>query len=96
MLHVAGTLGDMDAVKFLLDRDAQFNILDNVCNALWPLDTIPIVFFKHRFHVQDLRTPLYNAAMAGHLDIVRVLHEKGANIEAATKVCCPIISLLCL
>ena len=37
-------------------------------------------------HAQDGRTPLYKAAINGHVEIAQMLMEKGANIEATTKV----------
>ncbi len=33
-------------------------------------------------------TPLYMAAQKGHLEVVRLLLDKGANKEAASKVNC--------
>ena len=37
-------------------------------------------------HAQDGRTPLLEAAWNGHVEIAQMLMEKGANIEATTKV----------
>ena len=37
-------------------------------------------------HAQDGRTPLLVALQYGHVEIAQLLMERGANIEATTKV----------
>lgn len=43
-----------------------------------------MAYFSH--NVQEGATPLILAAAEGHIEIVRLLMEKGANIEAINHV----------
>jgi len=40
-----------------------------------------------QFSFQDGMTPLYNACMKGHLEMVILLIDKGADLKAVTNVC---------
>jgi len=81
--------GHLEMVRFLLEKGASINTKANYRGA--PLTTA--AFYSNPAVVKLLRakipleasgaTPLYIATQEGHVEIVRLLLEKGAAIEAA-------------
>ena len=47
---------------------------------------LQVVYLTSFVHAQDGRTPLFEAASNGNVEIAQMLMEKGADIEATTKV----------
>ena len=45
-----------------------------------------VVYLTSFVHAQDGGTPFLEAARNGHVEFAQMLMEKGANIEATTKV----------
>ena len=46
---------------------------------------LQVVYLTSFVHAQDARTPLHEAAKYGYVEIVQLLMEKGANIEATER-----------
>lgn len=74
-LHVAAQRGHIDAVKMFLDYHLYFQHKIN-----HPWDTIEVDKRKHQKKGLGV-TPAFLAAKHGHLEIFKLLYEKGAQIE---------------
>lgn len=75
-------LGHVDVVDFLTDKGANVNAIDEdnwtplICSTL-PGNTL--------FHFCDRMTIILTLVAPGHLNVVKLLIEKGANVDAKTK-----------
>eukprot|EP00435_Cladocopium_sp_Y103_P061354 s1865_g23.t1 len=93
-LHVAAGIGNAEAVRLLLEAQAQIDQCDSLGNT--PLhiaaqegqsDAVRLLVEAGALQDQetsDRATPLWLAASQGHLKTVRVLAELGADKEKAT------------
>jgi hypothetical protein len=97
---LAADEGHLEVVRLLLERGADMEAKDDlvrtlrqaarcalyVCAALKrPRRCVCAVAIR-----QYGNTPLHMASAAGHLELVRLLLDSGANKEAVTKVCAPL------
>jgi ankyrin repeat protein len=82
-LHRAAQEGHVDAVQYLVEKGANIeatSVRERGCIALRVLASCLTAC------AQDGWTPLHWAAVYGHVDAVRYLVDKGANINATNKV----------
>lgn len=91
----ASEQGNLDIVKFLVEKGADFNSMDNtrrtsVHYAAKQSNPSIIEFFVEggadfMAHDSDLKTPLHYAAKGGNLDVVKFLVKKGADVNYADR-----------
>jgi uncharacterized protein YerC len=91
-LHIAALNGRLEVVRLLLGKGVNkeavskvgcapaFRAEEHAPDLAWPLDLSPLTT------LQDGWTPLHFAALSGHLEVIRLLLQKGAKKEAADEV----------
>jgi len=93
IINIASREGNLDVIKFLVDKGADVNSKDkdgyaplNRAALAGHLDIVKYLVNKGGADVnakdEDGNTPLYYAAGKGHLDIVKFLVNKGADVNS--------------
>lgn len=72
----------LSVVRFLVHQEAKLNADSKVCSYIY----VQYCSFTKRF-LQEGKTVLHYATIAGHIDIVDYLVEKGADLNFAARVC---------
>ena len=84
-LLMAARFGHLDIVKYLHHHVDEFNDPDIVESALEETDHLEVIEYLSE-HITDpsiYTKALWNAVTTGNVDLVRFLHERGADITAA-------------
>lgn len=80
-LHLAARNGHYEAVKVLIEFEADVNVTDevntNICLVIVSTSTMVL---------QKRDTPLHDAAWAGHADVIGILVNSGAIVDATNNV----------
>jgi ankyrin repeat protein len=95
-LRVAVAEGHKDIVSLLLDSGADINLKDEVCPAVGVACLATEMTDQCSCRFQNHWTALHHAASRGHKDIVFLLLEKGAHINAKDNEVCFIMRITCV
>lgn len=92
--HVASYLGHVAIVELLIEKGANIEILNNdggnallIAAAHGKTEVAMLLSSRMDLNFQNEKgwTPINAASMYGHVDIVRLLVDNGADVEIATK-----------
>ncbi|KAL3929470.1 MAG: hypothetical protein SGPRY_001949 [Prymnesium sp.] len=97
-LHYAAKGGHLEAVKLLLDHEANVNAQTAVgvrsLPSLFSRRTVPFFIGAFTFW-QDCWSPLHFAVEEGHVEVSKMLLQNGADVNARTAVQSLLLSLSC-
>ena len=95
-LHVATRQGQLEMVKYLVQKGVDINkrggVFDgsaiNLAAAYGKIEIVKYLISKGAILDVSLarRNPLFNAIQGGHIDIVKYLIEKGIDIKATYEI----------
>lgn len=94
-LHYASTMGDLEVVKYMVEKGADFNMKDNFEQTPLHLAAMygkleVVKYLKERGAILNVvdtfgATPLHSAAVDNRLEVVRYMVEEGVDVNAKDK-----------